>query len=231
MNIGKNLQFLRRMRGRMTQEELAEQMGVSRQTVSKWELDAAQPELDKLIELSRFFGCTMDELIQGDMGMCEEAVCDLRTEALDAFRFVSYTVISRSPEDDAISRVRRLAAQHGVTDPRIIGWDFPCLSQEQINVHHMHGYEAAWVPEPDTELSLPEGFVCAEQPRRKYAVATVKNPFEAPFSIIPNAYKALMAYMQINGMEHCHGSSPVSCFEYSYFSEGTEYMDICITTE
>lgn len=231
MNIGKNLQFLRRMRGRMTQEELAERMGVSRQTVSRWELGTALPELDKLIELCRLFGCTIDELVQGDMWICEEAICDLRTETLDEFRYISYAVISRAPEDDAISRMQRLAAGCGVADPRIIGWDFPCLSQEQVNVHHMHGYEAAWVLESGTEVTIPDDLAISEQPRRKYAVATVKNPFEAPFSIIPNAYKTLMAYMQANGIEHRHGSSPISCFEYSYHDGGTEYMDIYITAE
>ena len=49
----------------MTQEDLAEFMNVSRQTVSKWESDTAFPETDKLITLSDYFGCTLDELIKG----------------------------------------------------------------------------------------------------------------------------------------------------------------------
>ena len=44
MSFGKNLQHLRRLSGGMTQEALAEKMEVSRQTVSKWELDQALPE-------------------------------------------------------------------------------------------------------------------------------------------------------------------------------------------
>ena len=48
MSFGKNLQFLRHLKGNMTQEDLAEKMNISRQTVSKWELDAAQPECDTL---------------------------------------------------------------------------------------------------------------------------------------------------------------------------------------
>ena len=68
MNLGNNLQYLRRMMNRMTQEELAERMGVSRQTVSKWELDTATPELEKLVELAKLFNVSLDELINGDMG-------------------------------------------------------------------------------------------------------------------------------------------------------------------
>ena len=44
MSFGQNLQFLRKLRNKMTQEELAEKLGVSRQTVSRWGLDAACPD-------------------------------------------------------------------------------------------------------------------------------------------------------------------------------------------
>ena len=43
MNLGNNLQYLRRLRKDMTQETLAEQLGVSRQTISKWESNTAVP--------------------------------------------------------------------------------------------------------------------------------------------------------------------------------------------
>ena len=55
MSLGKNLQFLRKMRNKMTQEQLAEKVGVSRQTVSKWELDMVYPEINKLVELCNLF--------------------------------------------------------------------------------------------------------------------------------------------------------------------------------
>lgn len=47
----------------ISQEELAEKLGVSRQAVSKWESGAAQPELSKLIELSRLYQVSVDELL------------------------------------------------------------------------------------------------------------------------------------------------------------------------
>ncbi len=43
MNFGSNLQHLRHLSGDMTQETLAEKLNVSRQTISKWELDTAMP--------------------------------------------------------------------------------------------------------------------------------------------------------------------------------------------
>ncbi|MDZ5034613.1 helix-turn-helix transcriptional regulator, partial [Clostridium perfringens] len=55
MSFGQNLQFLRKMHERMTQDELAEKMNVSRQTISKWEMDSAFPEMEKAITLCKLF--------------------------------------------------------------------------------------------------------------------------------------------------------------------------------
>ena len=66
MTFGENLQFLRKRRG-MTQEELAEQMDVSRQSVSKWESNSAYPEMDAILRLCDFFSCDMDTLLRGDV--------------------------------------------------------------------------------------------------------------------------------------------------------------------
>ena len=63
--IGTNLQFLRTRSG-MTQEQLAERLEVSRQTVSKWESDAAWPEMNKLLQLCELFGVSLDTLTRGD---------------------------------------------------------------------------------------------------------------------------------------------------------------------
>ena len=62
MNIGKKIQELRE-KSALTQEMLAEKVGVSRQSVSKWELDQALPEVDKIVALSRLFQVTTDELL------------------------------------------------------------------------------------------------------------------------------------------------------------------------
>lgn len=66
MTFGENLQFLRKRRG-MTQEELAEQMDVSRQSVSKWESNSAYPEMDAILRLCDLFSCDMDTLLRGDV--------------------------------------------------------------------------------------------------------------------------------------------------------------------
>ena len=50
-----------------TQEQLADILGVSRQSISKWESDIAYPETDKLIELGKLFDCSMDYLLKEDV--------------------------------------------------------------------------------------------------------------------------------------------------------------------
>ena len=63
MSFSDNLQTLRKANN-ISQEQLAERLNVTRQTVSKWET-GGYPEIDKIIALCQMFGCTMDELITG----------------------------------------------------------------------------------------------------------------------------------------------------------------------
>ena len=66
MSFGTNLQFLRDRAG-LTQEELAEELQVSRQSVSKWESDASFPEMEKLLALCQRFQTDLDTLLRGDV--------------------------------------------------------------------------------------------------------------------------------------------------------------------
>ncbi|MBE6638582.1 MAG: helix-turn-helix transcriptional regulator [Ruminococcaceae bacterium] len=50
-----------------TQEQLADILNVSRQSISKWESDIAYPETDKLIELGKLFECSMDYLLKKEI--------------------------------------------------------------------------------------------------------------------------------------------------------------------
>lgn len=57
----------------ISQEELASRIGVSRQAVSKWERAEASPDTDNLIELSKVYGVTLDEMLRGDHAEPEAA--------------------------------------------------------------------------------------------------------------------------------------------------------------
>lgn len=66
MTLGERLIQLRAKAG-LSQDTLAEQLGVSRQSVSKWENDASVPDLEKLVKLSGVFGVSLDELVKGEV--------------------------------------------------------------------------------------------------------------------------------------------------------------------
>ena len=65
VKIGSFLQVLRREKG-LTQEQLAEEMGVARRTVSRWETGSNMPDLDILIELSDLYGVDLREILNGE---------------------------------------------------------------------------------------------------------------------------------------------------------------------
>ncbi len=62
MTIGQRIQQLR-MKQRLTQEQLADSLGVARQTISKWELDQAVPDVERIIRLAALFAVTTDAIL------------------------------------------------------------------------------------------------------------------------------------------------------------------------
>lgn len=64
MNIADRIQGLRKAKG-ISQEELADHVGVSRQAVSKWESEQSIPDIDKIILLSEYFEVTTDYILRG----------------------------------------------------------------------------------------------------------------------------------------------------------------------
>ncbi|TPF94366.1 helix-turn-helix transcriptional regulator [Bifidobacterium sp. UTBIF-78] len=77
MSFRTNLQYLRSQRN-MTQEQLAMLLGVSRQAISKWESDKAYPEMDKLLAICDLFGCTLDDLVLGDVSRPASGLANAR---------------------------------------------------------------------------------------------------------------------------------------------------------
>lgn len=63
MEIGNKLNQLRKLSG-MTQEQLAEKINVSRQTISKWESDSTSPDLESIVKISKIFHVSLDDLLR-----------------------------------------------------------------------------------------------------------------------------------------------------------------------
>lgn len=64
MMIGEKLLELRKKKG-LSQEEVAQELNVSRQTISKWETDQSTPDFDKIIPICELYNITTDELLRG----------------------------------------------------------------------------------------------------------------------------------------------------------------------
>lgn len=82
MSLGNNLFNARRKRG-LSQEEVAGKLGVSRQTISKWELDETLPDICQSKKLAGIYGLSLDELIEFDMDVKEiQEVIDKTNDAV-----------------------------------------------------------------------------------------------------------------------------------------------------
>lgn len=72
MEIGNKINQLRKLSG-MTQEQLAEKLNVSRQTISKWESDSTSPDLESIVKISRIFHVSLDDLLkEGEEGVANK---------------------------------------------------------------------------------------------------------------------------------------------------------------
>ncbi len=95
MKFGDKLIMLRKKKG-LSQEELAEKLGVSRQSVSKWESNNSYPETDKIVQICNIFDCSMDDLINENIDSIENIERKNKNTlniALDSFlEFITKTI-------------------------------------------------------------------------------------------------------------------------------------------
>ena len=230
MSLGKNIQYLRKQK-RITQEQLAERMSVTRQTVSKWEADEIIPELNKLVVLSDLFSCKLDALVKEDMNACDEVYSEITVKTVKAFRMARYVMLTPNPEDDVNFYMENWARRSGLLefqpDAMRIGWDFPFAISEMQNRFGLRGYVAAYILPEGFETSCP-GVEFADQKEADYAVITIQDPFETASGRIPNAYKKILDFLGANGFCEKPKKDILSCFEYAYEKEKMTCMDVYI---
>ena len=91
MKFNENLKYLRK-EAKLTQEQLAEKLNVSRQAVTKWESGQSLPDIQNLKEMAGMFGVTMDALV-GDIGTKKESVINKKIKDIGYFIFADVVVI------------------------------------------------------------------------------------------------------------------------------------------
>lgn len=124
MTIGKRIGQLRRQKS-MTQEDLANHLGVSPQAVSKWENDQTCPDISLLPRIAKLLGVTTDELLSGKQ---ETAVRVLPPEERKNFKDLILRIVVDSADGDRV-RVNlplpllEVALEMGMEMPQVSGSD------------------------------------------------------------------------------------------------------------
>ena len=88
MTLGEKIYKLRNERN-LTQEQLAEKLGVTRQSISKWEGDLVKPEIEKLKAMAKLFEVSLDDLISDEAAEVKPAKTDRLERDANIYKFVS----------------------------------------------------------------------------------------------------------------------------------------------
>ncbi|MDE6701548.1 MAG: helix-turn-helix domain-containing protein [Acetatifactor sp.] len=97
MTVGEKITKLRKEEN-LTQEQFAEILKVSRQSVSKWERDDAYPDTEKLIRISKLFDCSLDYLLKDELEQMDVNLAAAKDEAeYDKMRAAVLTYLSFPP--------------------------------------------------------------------------------------------------------------------------------------
>lgn len=85
MNISEHLKILREKSG-YSQEDLAQKLNISRQSISKWELGKSTPDINYFIKLSEIYNLSLDELIKGEESEEENFTKDIDVEVVNELK-------------------------------------------------------------------------------------------------------------------------------------------------
>lgn len=227
MYFGQNLQYLRKTQG-ITQEKMAYILGVSRQTISKWESGEVCPEIPKLLELCEIFSCSMDTLLREDLSTRNSSRYPVRLERIQGFRYAGHLVISKNPREDSQSLLTRWCRRIGLMDPVFLGWSFPHLSQVQKQRFGLRGYVSAVVLPPDFESWVP-GPELHRQETADYAVMTIENPGAQIQDQVTRALGLILEYLgSTPDVKKMHSEGILPSFQRLYEMDGTEYLDVYV---
>lgn len=120
--IGSKIAFYRKAKN-MTQEDLANELGISAQAVSKWENDVACPDIQLIVPLSKLFGVTTDELLSAEP---VQSVQLLNKEDMKNMNELTLKIIVDSKEGDKVRvnlpmELVKVALKIGTKIPQVSG--------------------------------------------------------------------------------------------------------------
>lgn len=126
---------------------------------------------------------------------------EVRIEVVPPMRVACFQAVSSTPEDDAAQHVRQWMSIRGLPAGRLFGFDVP-VSPEQRR-HGLRGYEVWAVIPPETGAS--GGAAIREFPGGLYAVMTIHEAFDDPFTLIPEGWTRLAKWVGSSAEYHGAG--------------------------
>ena len=121
MSFKENLIYFRKS-NKLSQEKLAEQVGVSRQSVSKWETGEAYPETPNILALCKIFHCKVTELIDINAGELDDFDSDTRKEVVDLTKKDRKRLKTVSKIIYIVARIARFASLLNFVVIGVVSW-------------------------------------------------------------------------------------------------------------
>lgn len=137
MNLSKQIKYFRN-RDSLSQEELAEKIYVSRQTISNWENERSYPDIHNLLMMSVLFNVSLDELVKGDVEIMKE---ELQKSALFKWTYIMLALMVIAPI--SIAPAMYFFGNYGLVIPFVlfIILMFTAVKVEKIKKeHHLKTY-------------------------------------------------------------------------------------------
>jgi len=133
LKVGRRIQALR-IQGGMSQEALAERLGVTRQSVSKWELGQASPDVDKIVQLCSLFDVTADSLLMDDEPLFSK-------HDRQKLRFGMYLIVKDFQESISFYEKLLRTRVYIIGANRFAGFYFDGMCISIMNEAHLPGHD------------------------------------------------------------------------------------------
>ena len=129
MNLKENLKRIRK-ENNLSQEQLADKLNVSRQSVSKWESGTSYPEMDKMIQLCRMFDLNIDELLNQDIKKVREE----KNSKIDINKYIDSFLHFVSKSYDMLNSMTKTQVLRCILEQLFFMLVFYCLSMVVVGV-------------------------------------------------------------------------------------------------
>ena len=156
MTIGEKIAHLRVANG-ISQEQLADRLGVSRQSVSKWEMDQALPQIDKILQLSEIFNISTDDFLHNEIDLQKITADDDKLNSANSKKYFGTDGFRGEANND-------VTAEQAFKIGRFLGWYY----SNPLSGCRKYGYRPHIALGKDTrrssymlEYALAAGLTCS----------------------------------------------------------------------